>query len=189
MTEVVVGILLQFGEPDHFLGVDALAVDDSGDLPVGAAGVEADAAAVHMAAHGLSHLVGGRALLQRQIQNLQIPLVELIDEGKIKVALTLGGVGLLQPLRQLAAAADGHPEAAGGPQQELDITLHIAVVGLCHFGGAVNHGVVDGNPTLVPLQCDGQRLGSALQIRLAPDTKGNKGGIQLGCVLHFIVYA
>ena len=152
-------------------------------------GVKADAAAVHVAAHGLRHLVGRRAFLQRQIQDFQIPLVELIDKGVVKVPLPLGGVGLLQPLGQLAAAADGHPESAGGPEQELDVPLYIPVVSLGHLRGAVNEGVMDRNPALIPLQSDGQGLFGIFQVGFPPYAKGNKGRIQLGGVLHLIVNA
>ena len=186
MAEVVVGVLIQLGEPDHFLGVNTLAVNDSGDLPVRAACVKADPAAVHIAAHGLRHFVGSGTFLQRQIQNLQIPLIELIDKGVVEMALTLGSVSLLQALGQLAAAADGHTEAAGGPQQELHIALHIAVVGLGHFGGAMDEGSMNGDTALIPLHRNGHRLPGILQVCRTPDTKRNKGGVQLGRVFHLV---
>ena len=189
MTEVIVRILLKLGEPDHFLGVDTLTVDDGGDLPVGAAGIKADAAAVHVAADGLRNLIGGGAGLQRQIQNFQIPLIELVHKVKVKLALTVSGIALLQPLGQLRAAADGNPEAAGGPQQELHIPLHIAVIRLRHFRRAMDKGVMDGDTVLVPLQSDGNGLRRILQISGPPDTKGDKLGVQLGGMLHLIFNA
>ena len=69
---MVLGVCLELGEPDDFLGIDALAVNHGGDLPVGAAGVEADAAAVQIAADGFGDLVGSGAIFQRQVNDLQI---------------------------------------------------------------------------------------------------------------------
>ena len=142
-----------------------------------------------MSAHRLGDLVGGGAAFQRQIQNLQIPLIELVHKGEIEVTLALGGIGLLQPLSQLRAAADGDAEAAGGPQQELHIAFHVAVVRLRHCGGAVDEGSVNGNPALVPLQSDGDGLFRALQVGLPPDAEGNEAGVQLGWMLHLVFNA
>ena len=189
MAVLVVGIGVQLGEPDDLLGVDGLAVDDSGNLPVGAACVKADAAALHVTAHGLGGLVGGGALGQGLVDDLQLPLVELEEEGVVEITLAALGVGSLQPCGQGGAAADGDPEAADGPQQELDVTLHIAVVGLGHFGGAVDEGLVDGNLALVALNGDGDGLLCAVEVSGAPDTEGDEALIQLRSVLHFIVNA
>ena len=186
VAEVVVGILLELGEPDHFLGVDALPVNNGGNLPVRAARVKADAAAIHMAAHGLRHLIGSGAGFQRQIQDLQVPLIELVDKSEIKLALTLGGVSLLQPLRQFAAATDGNPEAAGRPEQELDIALYIPVIRLGHFRSAVDAGMMHGNTALVTLYRNGNGLLGVLQIGRAPNTEGNKLRIQFRGMLHLI---
>ena len=186
MAKVVVGVALQLGEPNHFLRVDAFPVNDSGDLAVRAAGIKADAAAVHVAAHGLGGFVGCGAGVQRQVQNFQLPLVELVEERVVKVTRAIAPVSLLQLLGQLAAAADGNPEAAGGPEQELDIALHIAVVGLRHFGCAVDAGVVNGDAALVTLQSDSDGLFSPFQVSGAPDAEGDKCGVQPGSVLHGI---
>ena len=57
---VVVRVGGDLGEPHHLLGEHGLPVDDGGHLPVGPAGVEADAAAAQVAAHGLGiALLGG----------------------------------------------------------------------------------------------------------------------------------
>ena len=183
---MVLGIRLELGEPDDLLGIDALAVDHGRDLPVGTAGVEADAAAVQIAADGLGHFIGGGAGVQGQVNDLQVALVELVEEGEFKVTFPLGVVGLFQPLGKRAAAADAHPETADGPQQELDIALHIAVVGLGHFRRAVDAGVVDGNAALVPLNGDGDGLLRVLQIGGAPHAEGDKLLIQLGRMLHVV---
>ena len=183
---MVLGVCLELGEPDDFLGVDALAINHGRDLPVGTAGVEADAAAVQIAADGFGDLVGSGAIFQRQVNDLQIPLIELVEEGKVKMPLALGVVGLFQPLGKLAASADAHPEAADGPQQELNIALHVAVVGLGHFRRAMDAGVVDGNAALVPLNGDGDGLLRVLQIGGAPHAEGDKLRVQFGRMLHVV---
>ena len=161
-------------------------VDDSGNLTVGSACVETDTAAVHITAHGLSNLVCLGTCLQRQIQNLQSFFVQLLYKGIVELTLALGSIGCLQLLGQLGAAADGNTETADGPQQELHIALHIAVVCLRHFGSAVDKGMVNRNTALIPLNGDGNGLLCILQICRTPHAKGNEGGIQLGGMLHLI---
>ena len=189
MLEVVIRVLLEFGEPDHFFGVNALAVNHSRNLPVGTAGIKANAAAVHMSTHRLSHFIGLRALLQGQAQNLQGCFIDLMEEGAVKMPRSVRGVVFLQPLSQIGAAAHGYPEAAGGPEQEFDIPLHIPVVGLSHFRGAVDAGVVDRDAALVPLNSDGDGLLGVLQVNFPPDTEGDEGGVQFGGVFHLVVNA
>ena len=186
MLEVIVGILVQLRQPHNFFGEDGLAIHNCGNLHVGTASIEADTATVHVTADGLSHLVALGACFQGQIQNLQITLIELVYKVKVEVTVTLGGICLLQTLSQLAAAADGNTEAAGGPQQELHIALNIAVVSFCHFGSTVDKGLMYRNTALVTLQSDSQGLGSALQVSGTPYTKRNKGGVQLGGMFHLI---
>ena len=50
--EVIGRVGLEVGIPLHFLGEDYLAVDEGGALPIGAAEIEADAAAFQVAAEG-----------------------------------------------------------------------------------------------------------------------------------------
>ncbi len=224
-VELVGGILVQLGIPDHFLGVDALAVDHSGNFAVGSACVKADAAAVQMTAdgHGLLVglgagiqgqiydlqmlfvqleeevvvkgalavflLVGLGAGIQGQIYDLQMLFVQLEEEVVVKGALAVFGVSVLQLLGDVRAAADGHPEATDGPQQELHIPLHIAVVRLCHFGGAVDEGAVDGDLALIPLNGDGKGLVRALEVCFGPYAEGDETGVEDGDVLHFVVNA
>ena len=187
--ELVLGIGLGLGMPDHFLGVNALAVDDSGDLTVGTAGIKADAAAVHVAADGTGGLVGSGAGAQGQIQDLQLALVELLEEVVIEEADTVSGVGLLQLLGDLGATADTDLKTADGPQQELDIAFHIAVVRISHFGSAVDIGVAHGNMTLVTLNSNGDGVLGALQISIGPNAEGDKIRVQRRNVLQIIAYA
>ena len=91
---VIVGVLGDLGEPDHFLGVDGLAVDDSGHLAVAAAGVEAHPAARQMAADSL----GGARLLGDLVaeDHLEGALVHAGHEVGVKGPGAAGGEGLFQ---------------------------------------------------------------------------------------------
>ena len=175
--------------PDHLLRVDTLAVDHSGDLAVGSTGIKADAAAIHMTTDGAGGLIGLGAGTQGQIQDLQLALIELLEEIIVEESDTLGGVGLLQLLSDLAAAADAHTEATDGPQQELDIALHIAIVSLSHLGGTVDEGVTDGNMALIPLHSDGEGLLSTLEVGIRPDTEGDKLRVKGRNMLQIVAYA
>ena len=88
---MVLGVCLELGEPDDFLGVDALAVDHGRDLPVGTAGVEADAAAVQIAADGFGDRDWRPGQSSRGRSTIfQIPLIELVEERIVKMPLALG---------------------------------------------------------------------------------------------------
>ena len=105
------------------------------------------------------------------------------------MTLPLGVIGLFQPLGKRAAAADAHPEAADGPQQELDIALHVAVVGLGHFRRAVDLRLTDGDLALIALERDGQGLFRAPGIGLEPHAEGDKVRIELRHMLDGIFNA
>ena len=186
---MVVGILLGLGVPDHFLGVDTLAIDDGRDLPVGAACIKADAAAIQMTAHGEGGFIGLGTFVQGQVQDLKVLFVELVEEIAVEAPLAFGTVSGLQLFCDGRAAADIDPETADGPQQELYITLHKAVVCLFHFGSAVNVGVDNGDLTVVALNGDGYGLLGALQVAVYPHTEGNKAGIQLRDVIDIKINA
>ena len=115
MPVVVIGVFVQLGEPDDLFRVDTFAVDHSGDFSIGAACVKTDAAAIHIPAHRFRLFVGGRAGIQRKVENLQILLVHLLDESAVKLTFAGGRVGILESLGQLRAAADGNLEPADGP--------------------------------------------------------------------------
>lgn len=99
-------------------------------------------------------------IAQGQVNDLQRPLVELLEKVIVKCPLAFRSIGLLQPLCKRGAAAHGHPEAANGPQEELYIPLNEPVVGIGHFCSAVNSGVMDGGLTVLPLNSNGEGLGS-----------------------------
>ena len=189
MAVLIARIRVLLGEPDNFLRVNSLAVNDSGDLPVGSAGVEADAAAVQMAAQGLGSLVGSGALIQRQRNDLQLLLIKLLEEVIVKSTLAIDRIGGLQFLGQLITAADIDLEATDGPQQELHIPLHIPVVSLSHFSGSVDLGVVNGNIALILFNSNGNGLSSTLQVALCPQAEGDKFRIQFRDILHVKRYA
>ena len=62
--EVIVRVGSGLGEPDDLLGEDALAVDDGGHLAVGAAGIEADAAAAQDVNTSGIQALGGSNLMR-----------------------------------------------------------------------------------------------------------------------------
>ena len=173
---MVVGVRGGLGEPDHFLRVDALAVDDGGHLAVGAAGVEADAAAVQMAANGL-----GIVLLLRQRLTGNDFKGTLIDTGHkvgVKGAGTLSGIGCFQRLINGLVAADVHPEAALHPKQCLHQTVHIVTVGLGHVGRTVDERLTDGHLTVGTLHRQAQGLAARFQKGPVEQPQGRIVGVQ-----------
>ena len=163
------------------LGVDGLPVDDGGDLPVGAAGVKADAAAVQVAADGLGLLVGGGEVLLGAEHDLEAPLEDVVHKVPVEVPDAAGHIGLLQLFRGLLAAADGDPPAAHAPEQELDGALHEAVVGL---GKALvpEEGLKDGNAPVVPLHGHLEGPAGFTQKGVRPDGEGDEARLQGGLV-------
>ncbi len=79
--------------PDDLLGIDAFAVDHGGDLAVAPARVEADAAAVHMPAHGNGLPAALRKLLLLACFNRKPALKHVVHELRVKGALAAGRVG------------------------------------------------------------------------------------------------
>ena len=131
------------GEPDDLLGEDALAVDDSGDLAVGAAGVEAYAAAAEVAADGLR--IG---LFRRQgvaEDDLEGPLVDAGHEIRVEGAAALGRVGGADALKDTHVAAYIDLPAAEEPEHGLDHAVGVVYISLSKIGRAVDEGVHDGD--------------------------------------------
>ena len=172
--------------PHDLLRIDHFPIHHGADLPVRPAGIKADAAAVHVAANGTGAFVCLRTLFQRQINDLQRALVELLEKVAVKGPDALRGIVLLQPPGDLRAAADIHPEAADGPQQEFYIPLHIPVIRLCHSICAVDHCPADGKIALFPFYGNGDGLPRTLAVGIRPNPKGNKTGVQLRYVFHSI---
>ena len=186
---MILGVRLRLRVPDDLLGIDGLAVDDCGDLAVGAARVKADAAALHMATDGDGGLVCLRQLLGRAVDDLERHFIDVLHELHVERALAREGIGALQTLRQRAVAADPDAEAADGPQQEFYIALDIAIIGLGHFRRAVDLRLTDGDLALIALERDGQGLFCAPGIGLEPHAEGDKVRIELRHMLDGIFNA
>ena len=153
---VIVGVGIHLGEPDDFLGIDALAVHHSGDLAVGAACVKTDAAALQMAAHLLGGVLGlGHLVHQHDLKGVLKDVGHVI---KVEVLLAAGGVSLLQIVVGVLVAGYIYLEAALHPQDGLDQTVHIVVIRLGHLWGAVNKGVAGGHLAVGTLHSDGHGL-------------------------------
>ena len=86
----------------------------------------------------------------------------------------------MQPVGNGVVAADGHPETADRPQQELHIPLNIAVVGVRHFRRSVDAGAANRKVAIIALHRNGDRHGRPLAVGIGPDPKGNKTRIQRG---------
>ena len=179
---VVVGVGVDLGEPDHLLGVDRLAVDDCGDLPVTPAGVEADAAALQVAAHGLGGVLGyGDVVHQDDLEGV------LKDGGHVvpvELLPAAGAVDAPEILRDALVAADVDLEAALHPQDGLDQAVDIVVVRLGHLRGAVDKGAAGGHLSVGPLHGDAHRLFGGLQEGAVKAHEGDKFRIQRGNVLQ-----
>ena len=168
--------------PHYLLGEHGLPVDDGGHLPVGAAGVKADAAATQVAAHGLGiALLGGHGVAVHHLEGL---LVDVGHEIGVKGPLAAHAVGGLHGLIDALVAADIDLEAAHIPQHGLDEAVHVVDVGLSHVGRAVDKGLVDGHLAAGPLHRDVQRLFGVLQKSGAELAQGEKTGIQLRHIFH-----
>ena len=126
-VEVVPGVLLEVGIPDHLVGEDHLAVHHRRALAVGAAEVEADPAAVEVAAEGLLGLAHGWELLHR-LDPDRLPEHAAAHEVAVEGAEALLGVGLREHARDGIAALDQDRAAALLPQQELDQPLDVLAV-------------------------------------------------------------
>ena len=140
-----------------------------------------------MTTQRLGVFIGGGATFQRQIPDFQIHLVKFMEEVEVKGTLAGGRVVPDHLLGDFRGTADGYPEAADGPQEELDHPLHIAVIGLSHVWRSMDKGVADGNLPLVPLHGDGDGLLCIFQVCVHPDAEGDKAGIQLGRVLGIVL--
>ena len=110
---MILGVGLGLGMPDHFLGIPRFAVDHRGDLPIAAACVKADPAAVEMPAHAAGR--GNRAARVRQrfrLFHLKGPLINGGHKVCVKGALAAGlDVGVYF-FSQALTEAEAREEAA-----------------------------------------------------------------------------
>ena len=179
---VVIRVGIHLGEPDHLLGVDRLPVHHGGDLPVAAAGVEADAAAVHVAADGLGVVLGLRDLVaEHHLEGVlkdvaHVVEVEVLAAGEAEVLLEILAGGLAPRHVDLVAALH--------PKDGLDQAVEIVPVGLGHLRGVVDEGVADGHLAAGPLHGDVHRLFGGGQEGPVELEDGQKIRVQRGKVFY-----
>ena len=176
--------------PDDLFGIDGLTVDDRGDLAVAPAGVEADAAAVEMAARRAR-----AALARRRVRGIgevfdfKRPLILARHEIAVEFARAANGIGVADALVQRLRAGDDDLVSAVGPQHRLDDALDVGVVARV-VGAVAEHvhvdrlGVIvvahDGNGN--PLRVVG--VGDGLAERARFKRHGAELGIEYGLDLH-----
>ena len=180
--EVIVRVGCGFGEPDDLFGEHALAVDDGGDLAVGAAGVEADAAAGKVTAYGLR--VG---LLCGELgagNDLKGPLVDAGHEVSVEGTAAFGGVGGADVFVNALVAADIDLPAAEEPEHGLDHAVGVVFVRLCEVGRAVNEGIHNGNLAARALDGYAEALLCALEESGVELVQGDIVLVQFGDVFN-----
>ena len=116
---VILGIGLRNGIPRELLREDDLALVERGDLEVGRAKVEADAAAVRDGLHLLELLVELRHLLERDDDRLDGTPVDGREEVIVEFAKALLRVGLGDGLHDRVGTREIELPAAGSPERKL----------------------------------------------------------------------
>ena len=180
---MIPGIRLSLGVPDHLLGIHRFAVDNGRDLPVRAAGVKADAAAVPMPADPPGAAAGrGKIRLGHGLQH-KGALKHRLHKVRIEGAYPRGGVDARQFLRQFIAAADADAPAAHAPQQQLDGALQKPQI-----SGAVRvvpqPGLEYRRLSVLPLHGDADGAMCLRQIGRPPRGKGDEAAVQRGPGFH-----
>ena len=178
---VIIGVGGHLGEPHDLLGIDALTVDDSGDLPVGAAGVKADAAPLQMPAHLLGGILGCGNLIHQN--DLKGALKNVGHVVEVEILLAPGGVGALQIVVSLFVSGHVNFEAALHPQDGLDQSVNIIMVGRRHFRRTVNKGTAGCHLAVRPLHRNGHGLFGSRQKSPVEFQDGNERRVELGGVL------
>ena len=184
---MIIRVAVDFGEPDHLFGIHGLAVNYGGDFSVAPAGVKANAAALHVAAHGLGRVLG---------------LWELVRQDHLKGVLE--HTGHIVPVKGLLAAcavcggevvvcvliaADVNFKAAFHPEDGLYQPVDVVVVSLAHFLRSVDKGAADGHLAVGALHRDAYRLFRILQKCLIEFIQRDEAGVQFGYVLYIQFYA
>ena len=179
---MVIGVGIGLGEPDHLFGIHRLAVDNGGNLPVGAAGIKANAAALEVAANLLGSVLAlGHGIHQ---QNLEGMLKDVCHIVPVEFLLAAGAVDAAQVVINHLIAADIDAEAALHPQQEFHQPVDVEAIRLLHLGGTVDEGMAAGHFALGPLHGNGYRLFGICQEGLVEQMQRDEFRIQLGTVLN-----
>ena len=179
---VVLGVRVGLGEPDHFLVIHALPVDDGADLTIAAAGVEADPAALQMSADGL-----GGVLFRRQfvrVDHFKGALIDVGHEVEVKVPAALVRVGGFKMFEHGPVPGHVDPEPPLHPQQGLHQPVEIIPVRGGVFRRAVDAGVHPGDLPVGPLQGDAHGLRRRLEKGPIEQPHGDEPGIEFGMVGH-----
>ena len=186
-VEVVLRIGLEVGVPGDFFGEDDFAIDDGGGFAIGAAEVEADAAAVEVTTEGGGGAVGWREFVYFAGDDLDGLAEHAGADGFAVEGLgTVGGVEGGEHGGEVVVAGDVDAAAAAGPEQE--------------FEGAFDGGLVEGDVgTFVgedaKLVMEGGAAGSGegkvevagagvgfdlLAVVAVPEDGGKEGGVEEG---------
>ena len=179
---VVVRVAVYFGKPDNLFGIDGLSVDHGGDLAVASAGVKADAAALHMAAHGLGGVLGLRQLVRQH--NLKGMLEHAGHVVPVKGLLAVGAVCGGEVIVGVLIAADVDLKAAFHPEDGLYQAVYVVVVCFAHLLGAVDIGAAYRHLAVGTFYRDAHGLCGVLQESLIELVQGNEAGIQFGFVFN-----
>ena len=177
---VVVRVGGGLGIPDDLFGVDWLAVDDGGYLPVAAARVEADAAAFGVPADGLGLVVRlGQHVCRDDLKGM---LKDVCHVVPVEFLLSAGAVDRAQIVGHGLAPADVDAEAALHPEHGLDQALNVVAIGGLQLRRAVDEGLHRGHLAAGALHGDADRLPGVGQEGRVEDVQGQECGVQLGNV-------
>lgn len=178
-VEVPAGIFLGDWIPDDFFGEDGDAILDGGDFAIGAAEVEADAAAVEVAAEGRGGGAFGGEL--GGVDDFEGFFVDAFAHD-VGVELAGGGVGVVgaELVGEFARAVEVDAVAAAGPEEEFGEPFDVEGVGRGErMVGGGDDGLVmeEGAVGLFDGEGDGNSAGAE---SLAEGACGEGGGAEAG---------
>ena len=182
--DVVGRVLLEIRVPRDLLGEHDLAVDDRRSLPVAAADVEADPAALEVAAHREPRVAFLRELLGGDGLDAERPAVDLVPhERMVEFPVPAGSVDGRQVARDLRRPRDTDRASAPLPQQELEESLGVAEAERrLGMSGAQDAALVAGDPAVWPFKDNDHHArpgicGHDRTVGAVPEGCGQKVGI------------
>ena len=182
---VILRIALKIRVPRHLLGEDDAPVDDCGALAIRAAEVEADAAAIQVAAQRHGGFAGRGHVGEIAGLDGELPAIDLAaHELGIEFPRAGRGVNAAQHFGNRRIAADDHAPAAARPEEELHEPLHVAAVeGHGVAGVREDDCVVARDRAIGALQRDGERVragigGAAGAVCAIPQRSGHEAGVE-----------